>query len=137
MDVKPKIEKIINLIAFYFSQLKRCIMVEENIGKNIAKLLAVLVAENNSYTYVDKLGYAPSKDLVLYYLREALRDFHSLKNKTQWDCQKAFEEVGKIDMEFVERDIEGVAKISSMKELREVVSLITARALSTASRLMS
>jgi len=112
-------------------------MVEENIGKNIAKLLAVLVAENNSYTYVDKLGYAPSKDLVLYYLREALRDFHSLKNKTQWDCQKAFEEVGKIDMEFVERDIEGVAKISSMKELREVVSLITARALSTASRLMS
>jgi CRISPR-associated protein Csa5 len=103
--------------------------------ENLAKLLAVLVAENNSYTYVDKLGYAPSKDLVLYYLREALRDFHSLKNKTKWDNTKASDEAEKIDMKRVEEDLEDVAKISSMKELREVVSLIAAKALSTASRL--
>jgi len=102
---------------------------------NLAKLLAVLVAENGSYTYVDKLGYAPSKDLVLYYLREALRDFHSLRNKTQWDNPKAFAEAGDIKMEFVEKEIEDIAKVTGLKDLREVVSLITAKALSTASRL--
>jgi CRISPR-associated protein Csa5 len=105
--------------------------------ENIAELLAVLVAENESYTYVDKLGYAPSKDLALYYLREALRDFISLKNKpqSQWSSPKAFEEAGKIKMELVEREIESMERISSMKELREAVSLITAKALSIASRL--
>ncbi len=102
---------------------------------SLAKLLAVLVAENGSYTYVDKLGYAPSKDLVLYYLREALRDFHSLRNKTQWDNPKAFAEAGDIKMEFVEKEIEDIAKVTGLKDLREVVSLITAKALSTASRL--
>jgi len=103
--------------------------------ENIAELLAVLVAENESYTYVDKLGYAPSKDLVLYYLREALRDFISLKNKPQWDNPKAFEEAGKINMESVEREIQSIERISNMKELREAVSLISAKALSIASRL--
>jgi CRISPR-associated protein Csa5 len=103
--------------------------------EDLAKLLAVLVAENNSYTYVDKLGYASSKDLVLYYLREALRDFHSLKNKTEWDNTKAFAEAKEIKMERVEEDLEDIAKISNMKELREAVSLIVAKALSTASRL--
>lgn len=104
--------------------------------EDISKLLAVLVAENESYTYVDKLGYAPSKDLVLYYLREALRDFHSLKNKPQWDHRKAFEKAKEIDMESVEREIQRIERISSMKELREAVSLITAKALSIASTLM-
>ena len=103
--------------------------------ENIAKLLAVLVAENESYTYVDKLGYAPSKDLVLYYLREALRDFMSLKNNSQWQYSKALEEAEKINMEFLEREIQNIEKISTMKELREVVSLIAAKALSIASRL--
>ena len=105
--------------------------------ESLAKLLAVLVAENGSYSYVDKLSYAPSKDLVLYYLREALRDFHSLKNKTQWANSKALTEAGEIKMEFVEKDIEDIAKISGMKELREAVSLIAAKALSIACRVMA
>ena len=104
---------------------------------NLARLLAVLVAENRSYTYVDKLGYAPSRDLVLYYLREALRDFISLKNKPQWDNTKAFAAAGEINMGFVEKDIEDLAKIAGLKELREAVSLITAKALSMASTLMA
>jgi CRISPR-associated protein Csa5 len=104
--------------------------------EGIAELLAVLVAENESYTYVDKLGYAPSKDLVLYYLREALRDFHSLRNKPQWDNPKASDEAKKVDMKSVEREIQEIENISGMKELREVVSLVTAKALSIASRLM-
>ncbi len=104
--------------------------------EGISILLAVLVAENKSYTYVDKLGYAPSKDLVLYYLREALRDFHSLKNKSEWNHRRASEKAKEIKMESVEREIQRIEKISSMRDLREVVSLITAKALSIASTLM-
>ena len=107
--------------------------------ESIAELLAVLVAENKSYTYVDKLGYAPSKDLVLYYLREALRDFHSLKNKPNWDNQYAQAEANRIDMETVEKGIQDIEKISGMKQLRELrerVSLITAKALAIASKLI-
>lgn len=103
---------------------------------DIAELLAVLVAENWSYTYVDKLAYAPSKDLVLYYLREALRDFHSLKNKPQWDNPRAREEIEKVSMERVEREIQELGEVERMKELRERVSLITAKALAIASKLM-
>ena len=102
----------------------------------LSELLAILVAENGSYTYVDKLGYSPSKDLVLYYLREALRDFSSLKNKPIWENQKALEEAGRIDMGVVERDIQRIGAISDMRSLREEISLIAARALSIASRLM-
>lgn len=96
-----------------------------------------MVAENESYTYVDKLGYSPSKDLVLYYLREALRDFLSLQKKPQWNNQKAFEESKKINMERIEGEIQSIGKISNMRELREEISLIAAKALSIASRLMN
>ena len=104
--------------------------------KSIAELLAVLVAENGSYAYVDKLGYAQSKDLVMYYLREALRDFHSLKNKPKWEKDEAQKRANNIDMEAVEMSIQNMEKISGMKELREIVSLITAKALAIASKLM-
>lgn len=103
---------------------------------SIAKLLAVLVAENGSYTYVDKLAYAPSKDLVFYYLREALRDFHSLRGKTRWENQRAREEADKVDMESVEDELQQLDRVERVKELRERVSLITAKALAMASGLM-
>ena len=35
----------------------------------LAKVLAVLVAEEGNYTYVDKLGYVPSRDLAVFYLK--------------------------------------------------------------------
>ncbi len=50
--------------------------------ENLAKILAVLVAEGN-YTYVDKIGNAPSKDLLAFYLKETFRDFHSLMRSVQ------------------------------------------------------
>ncbi|MEM3445787.1 MAG: type I-A CRISPR-associated protein Csa5 [Candidatus Korarchaeum sp.] len=103
----------------------------------LARLLAVLVAENWSYTYVDKLAYAPSKDLALYYLREALRDFHSLMNKADWDNPRARDEASKIDMSAVERELQEIEGVRSMRELREKVSLLAAKALSLSSWLMS
>ena len=47
----------------------------EELTREVAKVLSVLIAEKENYTYVDKLGYAPSKDLAIFYIREALRDF--------------------------------------------------------------
>jgi len=50
--------------------------------EEISKALAVLVAEAGNYSYVDKLGYAPSRDLAIFYLKEALRDLHSMMEKS-------------------------------------------------------
>jgi CRISPR-associated protein Csa5 len=105
--------------------------------RSVPELLAVLIAENESYTYVDKLGYAPSKDLALYYLREALRDFHSISKKpeSQWSSEKAKNKAKEIDMERAITELEKIKKVSSIKDLREEISFITAKALALAATL--
>ncbi len=103
--------------------------------ENISRLLAVLLAESRNYAYIDRLGYSPSRDLALFYIREALRDFHSIQNRG-WRNEKAKNEAEKIDMNYVDREIAEIGKISGMKELREKTSLITARALAIASTLI-
>jgi len=102
---------------------------------NISRALAVLIAEQRSYSYVDKLSYATSKDLVLFYLREALRDLHSLKDK-EFENAKAKEEMNKIDFNYLDKEIEEISKINDKIKLREVVSLISSKALATSMRLM-
>ncbi|MCD6348504.1 MAG: type I-A CRISPR-associated protein Csa5 [Candidatus Korarchaeota archaeon] len=101
---------------------------------SIAELLAVLIAENEEYTFVDKLGYAPSKDLVLYYLREALRDYHSLLNQG-FKNSKAKERADSIELDKIEKGIEEIGGIQGSKELREKISLMTAKALAIAASL--
>lgn len=105
--------------------------------RSVPELLAVLIAENESYTYVDKLGYAPSKDLALYYLREALRDFHSIskKSESQWSNEKAKNKAKEIDMERAITELEKIKKVSGIKDLREEISFITAKALALAATL--
>jgi CRISPR-associated protein Csa5 len=103
--------------------------------KSIPEVLSVLIAENESYTYVDKLGYAPSKDLALYYLREALRDFHSLSKNPRWRNEKAKGKAEEIDMEKAISEIEGIKRVGSVKDLREEISFITAKALALAATL--
>ncbi|OYT39717.1 MAG: type I-A CRISPR-associated protein Csa5 [Desulfurococcales archaeon ex4484_58] len=101
----------------------------------ISRVLAVLIAENEEYSYVDKLGYVVSPDLAVYYLREALRDYSSLTTKTKWDNPRAREEANKIKMEYVEKEIQDIARINDPKEIRKIVSLIAARALARANYL--
>jgi CRISPR-associated protein Csa5 len=100
---------------------------------HISRLLAVLLAESRgkNYAYIDRLGYSQSKDLAVFYIREALRDFHSINNRG-WKNKKAEKEASKIEMNLVNKGIEDIGKISEMKELRERVSLITAKALTIA-----
>ena len=44
----------------------------------LSKVLAALLAERGDYSFIDKLGYSPSADLTVSYIKEALRDFHSI-----------------------------------------------------------
>jgi CRISPR-associated protein Csa5 len=104
--------------------------------KDIAEVLAVLIAEKGNYTYVDKLGYAPSRDLAIYYLREALRDLHSLIRGKSFENSKAKEKAEKINFDRVERGIQELAKINDKKELREITALISAKALSISATLI-
>ncbi len=105
-------------------------------AKDIAEVLAVLIAEKGNYTYVDKLGYAPSKDLAVYYIREALRDLHSLINSQRWENSKAKERANRINFDRVERGIQDLAKLDDKKKLREITALISAKALSISATLM-
>ena len=101
----------------------------------LSRVLAVLIAENEEYAYVDKLGYVVSSDLAVYYLREALRDFSSLMNKTKWNNPKALSEAKKIKLHEVEKVIDYIAKLEDPREVRKIVSLIAAKALARANAL--
>jgi len=101
----------------------------------LAKVLAVLVAEERNYTYVDKLGYVPSKDLAVFYIREALRDLHSLLRKEKFENKKAEELVKEIEFDKIETALENLTRISDKKELREKTSLIAAKALTISAKI--
>ncbi len=101
----------------------------------LSQVLAVLIAENEEYAYVDKLGYVVSSDLAVYYLREALRDFSSIMNKTKWNNSQALSEAKKIRLNDVEKIIDYIAELNDPREIRRVVSLIAAKALAKANAL--
>lgn len=105
--------------------------------KNIARVLSVLVVEKGDYSYIDKLGYAPSKDLAFYYLREALRDLHSLIRSGAFESENARKMLDKIDYRSVEEAIDGIVKISDKKDLRETLSLISSYALNFSAGLIT
>jgi CRISPR-associated protein Csa5 len=101
----------------------------------IAEILGFLVAEGN-YSYVDKVGQAPSGDLLIFYLKEALRDFHSLargdlKNVDKDELCKFLEDIaeGKNNPDWALNDIAKTVHEGGPKKLREVCSLISAKAL--------
>lgn len=100
----------------------------------IAKLLALLVAEEENYAYVDKLGYAPSRDLAIAYIREAIRDLHSMSRKSDLES-RIRQELKSLDFERLEREVVRFSEVRDRKELRELTSLIAARALCIAANL--
>ncbi len=102
----------------------------------LAKVLAVLIAEQDSYTYVDKLGYSPSRDLAIFYLKEALRDLHSLMNQGVENA-KAKELLESINFDSAAKAIDELARIEDRKTLKEKTSLIGAKALAISAGLRS
>lgn len=123
------------LIIESFISTKLTIFMEQW-GDEIAKVLAVLVAERKNYGYIDKLGYAPSKDLTLFYLKEALRDLQSLLSG-KFENKKAEEMAKEINFGIVEEGLNSISKIESAdrKKLREVSSLIASKALAKSASL--
>lgn len=110
--------------------------------ENLARILAVLVADGN-YTYVDKIGYAPSKDLLAFYMKEALRDFHSLMRggAKEEGAKKLLERIReelkdvKDPFDYLNSSINAVIKeCDDRKKLREISSLISAKALAISAK---
>lgn len=117
-------------------------LMEENIYylvDNLSKILAVLVVEGGGYAYVDKLSYAPSVDLALFYIREAIRDFYSLMKKGTFESPKVESVVNwlKDRLHFVSRDLDKLAHITNRRDLRTILSLISSKALAFAASLES
>ena len=109
--------------------------------ENVSTMLAVLVASENDYTYVDKIGYAPSKDLLMFYLKEALRDFHSIARSGRLKNEKARELLDSFLKKLEESNIdlnksldEIYRGIKDRQSLREITSLISAKALAISAK---
>ncbi len=100
----------------------------------ISKVLAALLVERGDYSFIDKLGYSPSSDLAVSYLKEALRDLHSLKSSDK--IEKTTELVNDIDWDRVDREISQVARAKDRRALREIVSVITAQALALSAKII-
>lgn len=106
----------------------------EEIYVQIPSVLAVL-AHDGDYHYIDRLGNSHTKPLALYYLREALRDFNTVKRSPPEDMHsEAKKLMHEVNENFLEFEIESIRKLKSTQELREVLSLICAKALAKTSR---
>lgn len=109
----------------------------------LSKVLAVLLVEQGSYTYIDKLAQSSSKDLALYHIREALRDYHSLMNSLKSKEVMSDEDkevkfvMERINFSEVENEIKELSEIATISHLRERVSLISSQALAEAARIKS
>ncbi len=95
----------------------------------IAKVLAFVVAEQGNYSYIDRIANANSKDIILACLREALRDYHSILRRGEYKAKdlKA-KEIG------VKNALNKIFQTHDRKELKEIVSFISAKALTLSAK---
>jgi CRISPR-associated protein Csa5 len=103
--------------------------------RNLARVLAILNVEQGSYTYIDKLSQAVSRDLALYYIREALRDYHSLMNRG-FQSEEAKKTSEHVIFSELESEIDLIRSIQDPAKLREELSAIAAQALAESGRLL-
>ena len=119
--------------AFKAAEALVCELQEEDRFLQIPDMLAVL-AHDGDYSYIDRIANSQSKPLVLHYLREALRDFNSLKrNPPQEMNREAIELLQEINHDYLERELDRIMVIDDARKLREVVSYLCAKALARAS----
>ena len=105
--------------------------------KSLPKMLAVLAVGGGSPAYIDKLSHAPSKDLALFYIEEALRDMTTLAKtpRDAWKSDKAYEEMKYISWKELENELDSLRNVKEGRELREILSFITAKALARYAKL--
>lgn len=104
---------------------------------NVSRVLGVLVVEEGP-SHVDRVARAPSKDLALTYIEEALRDAHSLLGlgREAFRVKGAYDVLRHTSFKGVEEELVELSSLKTYRELREALALIAARALSIASKLM-
>lgn len=106
-------------------------MSKDRSSPELAKLLAILLVEQESFSYIDKLSQTSSKDLALYYLREALRDYHSLANRGFE--KRVVEDAAKfINFNKIEQEIAEINEFTDLIQLRGKLSFVAAEALAKA-----
>ena len=103
---------------------------------SLSKILAVLMVEEGP-SHVDRIARAPSKDLALTYVQEALRDAHSLVGlgKDAFKVKAAYDMLRDVKADFLDKDVLALSSVSTYRELREALALIAARAIALASKL--
>lgn len=103
---------------------------ERHDGEALGKVLGILVSVEGSYTYVDKIAQATSKDLAMYYVRDALRDYASLTSSDKIsDSPQAKFVADTILPSEIESDVAKITQLNSVPELREYLSFIASEAL--------
>lgn len=108
---------------------------ENKEGGELAKVLAILLHVQGGYSYIDKLSQSASKDLALYHIREALRDYNSLLNSGRINNPEAINLSNKINFDAVNKELAFIRSINSLPELRETLSYISASALTLEAKL--
>lgn len=114
----------------------------------ISKMLAALAyykaianpQKNVNYNYIDKVANASTKDMALYHIREAFRDFDTLKNNDD-DMKKALSvlegKAEKINYAELEKEIDYIERLSTLSELRQKLSRIAVDAINLGNIMMS
>ncbi len=103
---------------------------------SLSKVLAVLMVEEGP-SHVDRIARAPSKDLALTYVQEALRDAHSLLglSRDAFRIKAAYDLLKEVKAEFLDKEILELSSVKTYRELREVLAVIAARAIAIASKI--
>ena len=96
-------------------------LVQPSEVENLARLLARIVNETNNINVIDRIANAPTRELLVFYISQALRDYVSLDNKG--------ESKAKINLASISRLLDRIEAIDDRKELLELQSLIAAKAL--------
>ena len=95
----------------------------------IPRLLAILAAETDSYSYIDKLANAPSREIALKYIQESLRDYNSLITRGSFDNPKAAEETKYLNTKKLDEEIDRIKQTVNPRELKETLAYIASKAL--------
>ena len=95
----------------------------------IPRLLAILAAETDSYSYIDKLANAPSREIALKYIQESLRDYNSLITRGSFDNPKAAEETKYLNTKKLDEEIDSIRQTTNPRELKETLAYIASKAL--------
>jgi CRISPR-associated protein Csa5 len=115
----------------------KCMPEGQRSGGELSKVMAVLLVVQGSYTHVDKLSQASSKDLALYYAKEALRDYNSLLSSGKIEDPEAKALADSVNYRLLEEELDELRSKGNLPELREMVSYISSQALAKAADIRS